>query len=138
MVLQKVHWRKMKKQLLEKLKDFDQLNVPGDQYLIWGSGPMAVREMRPARDVDILVSQEYWERLAQKYSVHGENKNLIRIGVFEIWKDCRDLTGKIEQMLKDRDVIDGYSFMKLCYTIEWKKLWNRQKDRDDILMIETF
>ena len=120
------------------MKDLDQLKLPGDQYLIWGSGPMAVREMRPARDVDILVSPKYWECLAQKYSVQGEKKNLIRIGVLEIWKDCRDLSFKIEEMLKDKDVIDGYSFMKLCYTIEWKKLWNRQKDREDILRIENF
>lgn len=43
-------------QLLEKLK---RLNLPSEQYAIFGSGPMAVRDLKEANDIDLIVTQNY-------------------------------------------------------------------------------
>jgi hypothetical protein len=128
----------MKTQFLEKLKEIDQLRLPREHYLIWGSGPLAVREIRPANDVDLLVSKELWDELTKKFPTQLGRQNVIRIGGLEIWSDCLNLTDKIDEMLRNSDLIEGYPFMKLCYTIQWKEVYNRKKDCDDILMIKNF
>jgi hypothetical protein len=136
--MQKSEEKGIKQQFLEKLKELDALQLPREHYLIWGSGPLAIREIRLARDIDIVVSQELWKSLTQKYAVQGEKKNLIRVGCLEIWNDCLNLTDKIDEMLQAREVIEGYPFMNLRYTIEWKKFWNHEKDKVDLPLIERY
>lgn len=47
-----------------------------------------------------------------------------------------NLTDKIDQMIMDKDLIEEYPFMKMKYTIEWKKFLNRKKDIKDLLILE--
>lgn len=49
----------IKNQFLEKLKELKKLNLPEDQYIIWGSGVLAIRGIRDASDIDIIVSKDY-------------------------------------------------------------------------------
>ena len=63
---------------------------------------------------------------------------MIKIGNIEIWNDCMNLTDKIDVMIQDKDIIEGYPFMKIKYTIAWKKFLSRQKDIEDILILEKF
>ena len=107
-----------------------------DQYIIWGSGVFAIRGLRKANDIDIIVNKECWNKLIKKYPPHGEKVNLIKMNDIEIWNDCMNLTEQIDQMIKDKDVIEGYPFMKLKYTIVWKKFLNREKDQKDIALLE--
>lgn len=126
----------IKNQFLEQLEELKTLNLPEDQYIIWGSGVLAIRGIREASDVDIIVSKNCWNNLIKKYPVQGSKLNLLKIGNIEIWKDCMNLTDKVDQMIIDKDIIEGYPFMKLEYTIEWKTFLNREKDKKDILLLE--
>ncbi len=88
--------------------------------------------MRKANDIDIIVSKNCWNQLLKKHTPLGKKKNIIRIGNIEIWNDCMNLTDKIDQMISDKDIIEGYPFMKIKYTIEWNQFLNREKDIRDI------
>lgn len=121
---------------IEKLEILNALNLPKDQYLIWGSGPLAVRNIRDSHDIDIVVLKNLWKTLTKKYPPQKEKKNLIKIKNIEIWSDC--LLSNIDELFANRDLIDGYPFMSLHDTIKWKKFLSREKDTDDIVLIEKF
>lgn len=128
----------IKENFLKKLQVLKELNLPDDQYVIWGSGPLAIREIREARDVDLVVNKKLWNELSLKYVVQGVEKNLIKIDNIEIWKDLLNLTDVIDDVISAREIIEGFPFMNLSYTLIWKKFWSSKKDPGDILLIEKF
>lgn len=126
----------IRKDYLEKLEKLQNLELPEGQHLIWGSGPLAIRGLREGRDVDLLVTASYWEKLAQEYPVQGEKKNLISLGDVEVWSECMNLTPLIDEMIKNCDWVEGFPFMKLSYVVQWKRHLGREKDLRDIALIE--
>ena len=108
---------------------------PLGSYIIAGSGPMAIRNIRDAADIDILVNKSLWKALQAQYEATGSTKNRIAIGKVEIWKDWMNLTGKIDEMIENCEMIEGFPFMKLCYVIDWKQYLGRPKDLVDIRLI---
>ena len=128
----------IKAKFLEKLKPLKELNLPSHHYLIWGSGPLAIRGLRMARDIDLIVTKSLWNELTKKYVPEGPKENKIKIRYIEIWKDLLNLTDRIDDIIADRDMLDGFPFMKLSYTLEWKKYWNSKKDPADIVLIEKY
>ena len=113
-------------------------NLPLGSYVIAGSGPMAVRGIRDAVDIDILVNESLWNSLVQRYKVIGANKNEIVIGRVEIWKDWMNLTAKIDEMIENCEMIEGFPFMKLSYVIDWKLYLGRPKDIADIALLKDY
>lgn len=126
----------MKEQFLKKLKELDKLKFNKTSYAITGSGPLAVRGIRQANDIDVLVAPSLWVKLLQKYNSY-DGKH-IRIGNIEIWSDFINLTPILLEIIKGAEIIEGYPFVSLEHTISWKKYLNRKKDQDDIKLIEEF
>lgn len=50
----------MSNNLFEKFKA---LNLPLGEYAIFGSGPMAIRELRESADIDLVVTEKFFEEL---------------------------------------------------------------------------
>jgi hypothetical protein len=136
--------------LLEELKE---LNLPTDQFAVFGSGPMAIRGIRKAGDLDLIVTQKLWDSLlAQGYPVTREMwkttdvegrvrdypRELISVGNIEIWRKWSFLSDSADELIKDAEIFDDIRFVKLEKVIEWKKAFNRQKDKDDVKMIEDY
>ncbi len=113
-------------------------NWPPDSYIIAGSGPMAMRGIREAVDIDILVNTSLWSVLEQQYEAIGATKNEIVIGRLEIWKDWMNLTEKIDEMIENREMMEGFPFMRLSYVIDWKQYLGRPKDIVDIGLIKDY
>ena len=128
----------MKNIFRDNLYQIDQLKLPLKKYAIWGSGPLAIRNLRKAHDIDIVVKRDLWEELSNKYWVEGPKHNVIRIGDMEIWNDCLNLSNKLEEIINSAEIIEGYPFMKLSYVVEWKKYYNRDKDLHDIELIKQY
>lgn len=124
--------------MINLFDEVKKLNLLEGKFAIFGSGPLAVREIREARDVDIIAKKDLWEQLAEKYPVSGEKKNLIKIENIEVWKDWTNLSDKIYEMIDTSDIIDSLPFVKLRYLIEWKKVMNREKDVCDLKLIEEY
>lgn len=110
-------------------------NWPLGSYIIAGSGPMVMCNMREAVDIDILVNASLWNSLVKQYEATGTTKNRIYIGRIEIWKDWMNLTDKIDEMIENCEMIEGFPFMKLSYVIDWKQHLGRPKDLTDIALI---
>jgi len=125
-----------KQQFLEQLKNLNKFDLPKNQYLIWGSGPLAIRNIRQSNDIDLIVSKHLWDQLIDIYPV--ASKQMIRIGNIEIWNNCLNLTDKIDAMISNPDIFEGFPFMTLTDTIEWKRFMNREKDLKDIDLIEEY
>lgn len=128
--------------LLQKLKA---LNLPNDQYVIIGSGPLAVRNLREAQDLDILTSDSLWNELSQKYPVIPQKPpdiekiqigNIEFVGQGSTYKDSSIAT--LEEILNTADFINGFPYLNLNLLKKFKLKMAREKDLKDIKLIDQF
>lgn len=131
------------KKLFQMVKDF---KFPPSEYAIMGGGPLGIRGLRRASDIDMMVSEKLWEELKEKYTPFIEKgTEKIRINDdFEIfWKDSFK---KVEQprdpssfeQIDTADTIDSLSFVNLEIVLYYKKKYTREKDIKDIELIENY
>jgi len=59
------------------LAELDKLNLPDDQYAITSSGPLAIRGIREANDLDIIVTPKVWTELSKKYTNKKATERLL-------------------------------------------------------------
>ncbi len=123
---------------LKYLSELKKLNLLTERYAIFGSGPLAIRNLRKNKDIDLAVSKDLWFKLVKKYP-QGVNDPKIKIQLSKNISayDINCLVFKID-LKKDVEFIKGLPFITLQKTLEWKKLKNREKDQDDIKLIENY
>lgn len=120
-------------------QELKKLNLPQGQYAIFGSGPLAIRNIRDSHDIDIIVIKELREVLIEKYKNRvQEDPYSIKIGNIEIFYDWMSLTDKVPEMINTAEIIDELPFVQLKFVIEWKKLMGRDKDKKDIELIKKY
>ena len=118
------------------LKKFDELGLSNEEYVILGSGVLAVRNIRDVQDLDILVLPKTYEKLAEKYSQYQENDSLVFQGM--------DISYKLKWEFSEADffqnseIIDDHRFLSLEKLLEFKQLLWRQKDEEDIILIQKY
>lgn len=127
----------------KQLEELKKLNLPKEKFAVFGSGPMAIRNLRESRDIDIIVTQEVWNKLAEKYPISSKERaeggimKKIQVDEIEIYGDWPPFES-VEKLIKEADIINGFRFVKLGKVLLWKKYLNREKDRQDILLIEEY
>ena len=122
------------------LKELDALNFPAEKYAITSSGPLAVRGIRPARDIDLVVMDDLWLELGQKYPIKKmEYCDSISIGSIEVLGNFRgeNLYSPKEQIAK-ADLIDGRRYVNLEMIVAFKKALGRDKDKHDLELINDY
>ncbi len=119
------------------LDEFRKLNLPDGEYAIFGSTPLAIRGIREARDLDVVVKDNLYDKLKEMYPQNFK-KDRITIGKIEIFSidSCKSKLGDLTGAIKRADKIQGLRFLNLKDTIEWKKKLNRPKDLKDIELIK--
>ena len=120
------------------LDELEKLNLPRDKFAIFGSGPLAVRGIRETNDLDIIVKPDLWEELKKKYPVTSEEKGLMVIGNIEIYSKWGGWFSDLAQLIEEADIIQGLRFVKLERVLEWKKKFNREKDKIDVDLIYEY
>ena len=122
-------------QLLRKLKSF---NLPRDQFAIMSSGVLAVRGLREARDIDIIVSKKLWARLSREYPVRKNSKGyLIFLGEYveavggRLDNQEEDFV-QMEEQINKADIIGGIRDVKLEDVRKIKKKLRRKKKLNEI------
>ena len=118
------------------IEELKKLNLPQDKFAVFGSGPLAIRKIRESEDVDIIVKPELWEKLIKKYPL--EKENLIKIGKIEVYKDWLNLSDRIDEMIDNAEIIEGFPYVRLKYLLDWKRWMGREKDIKDIKLIEDY
>jgi len=98
---------------MKYLKELSSLNLPAGKFAIFGSGPMAIRGIRESEDLDIIVKQDVWDSLAEKYpaSLHS-NPACLKIGNIEVYKDWLELSDKINEMIDTAETIANFPFVQ--------------------------
>lgn len=132
----------------EKFSILRSFNLPIDQYLITGSGPMGIRNLKAMGDLDIIVSEELWNQLASKYGVTDQNgvkKITFPGGVIEAFyqgsfyaKPFDNKVPTFASRIAHAEIIEGLPFDTLETILYYKKKEGREKDLRDIELIETW
>ena len=123
-------------QFNKQLSELKKLNLPVSEYAIFGSGPIAIQGIRDSRDMDIIVKENLWSKLIKKYPVLNTYKEIIKIGNIEIYKDWKPWFSNVNELIDHADIINNIRFVKLKYVLDWKKAFGREKDKEDIQLIE--
>lgn len=123
-----------------------ELNFPIGHYVVVGSGILAAKGIRETNDLDIVVSQELFEKCKTagwevlpwtKESIPG--KEWLKRGDVEVYVQLSRKTGSIsaKELLENAEVIDGIPFISLEDLVDFKREYGRPKDFEDIKLIEA-
>jgi hypothetical protein len=129
-----------RKEILEKIKT---LNFPLGQYVVIGSGLLAILKIRPAKDIDISVLPELYEKLYKSEKWQKEKrwdkvflkKDNIEINPQLSWSDYKTST---EEAIKSATIIDNIPFLNLGELKKFKEALGRDKDKEDIKLIDDY
>lgn len=116
--------------LMDELK---KLNLPSDEFSVFGSGPMAIRGLKEPGDMDIIVTENLWNKLKQKYElVKKPNYEYLTVNGIDFFHDWTHPGYDLNKLINDSDIIQRVRFVKLEAVLEWKLKRNLEKDKKDI------
>lgn len=123
------------------VKEIKKLGFPKGSYVVFGSGPLTVRGIRKTSDIDLVVTKDLYEKLKNKgWKEHifpSGKKVVIRknVEIAPNW-DYGNYNPSLEELLETADYFEGIPFVNLKEVIKWKKAFRREKDLEDIKLIE--
>lgn len=118
----------------EKIKD---LGLRNASFAVFGSGPMAVRGIREASDIDLIVKKDLWDSLVASGKVQVLSDKLL-CGNIEVFNSWKNLDASVDELIDSADIFNGIRYVKLKYVLEWKSNLGREKDLNDIKLINHF
>jgi hypothetical protein len=129
----------------ELMNKVHELGLPLGHYVVFGSGLLAVFNLRAVNDIDIFVTEAIFEALNQSglYKSCSDRRGvrLVRDAV-EVWSAWGPGEWDIEELIKQAVIIDGIPFVGLQTVLQWKKqrieLTDNFKDKEDVPMIESY
>ena len=128
-----------KEEIVAKVKTLD---LPKNSYVVFGSCPLAIAGLREAKDIDLLVSEEVFDKLKkdgwQELQKSPNDKPLVH-DIFEAHSNWNFSSYKpsLEQLLTTATVIDEIPFASLEEVRIWKTASGRPKDIVDVALINT-
>ena len=120
------------------------LNLPEGHYMITGSAILEILGIRKAKDIDILVSPELFVELESKRGWVRNIKYPTTIDNLEHTAGAKQSLDFMKENYSLRDVlakatiIDKIPFMGLEMLLNAKKQLGREKDLNDIKLIEYY
>ena len=120
-----------------------ELSLPLDQYVVFGSGPLAAHGIRPTQDVDLFVTTTLYEQLKlagwdEKELAEPPGGLGLVHGIYEAndsWH-YSEYDPTPEEVIAACDIIYGVPFAPLAEVLKWKRAFGRPKDLVDIELIE--
>ena len=132
------------KDMIKYLEELKLLNLPKGKFSIFGSGPLSVRGLRENEDLDILVTYDLWNKLAEQYPIttKKDRPDSIYIGHIQIlkvdYKDWRPYIIDAIRLITDAEIIENFPFVKLEYLLGCKRLMDGEKHVKDIKLIQEY
>jgi hypothetical protein len=127
-------------------KDFFQevreLGLPPGSYALFGSAQLCVRDLRQCHDMDVIVTEAVWQACLREpgwtASVAPSGSPSLKKNDIELVNSWRPGTWDIEKLIADAEMIEGLPFVKMEDVLRWKKMNGREKDAQDVEMIERY
>ena len=123
------------------------LNLPLDQIIVIGSGILDQLGIRPASDIDLAASPDLMKKLSEKsgdwIKKFDDNQRFYFIkddGSAEVW-DGWEFDGQAVsygELLSQSVEYDGVRFVNLEFLSQWKKWRSREKDVQDVKLIDEW
>lgn len=129
----------------DHIESLKALNLPFSDFVVVGSGALAVRGIREAKDLDVIATDSLWADLIKKYPVVLQN-GIERIQFendIEILNPNQSLFGNSEvvpvgEIFTEADIFDGIKFINLEHLKKIKLKLGREKDYQDIELIKEY
>lgn len=136
--------------IFERVRD---LNLPFGEYVVVGSGVLEALGIRSANDVDVVVSEKFFQELVGQGAVicrcekcealwrAGGQKKTIKLEGVDIlseysWDD--EYRADTLKLIEDALVIQGIPFVQPRELLRWKRAVGREKDQQDIVLLERY
>lgn len=129
-------------------EELQKIGLHQDNSVVIGSGILKALNIRESHDIDVTVSEYYYERLSsytrfKKAENHG--REVLVDDLFEVgtsW-EVLDKIWKVNDLLDQSVIIDGVRYITLEFLLAVKRSWLsdydvRQKDIDDVKLIEGY
>jgi uncharacterized protein (TIGR00730 family) len=118
------------------------LGLPAGQYVVCGSAAMAVRGLRAAGDIDLLVLPGLYAQLErsgwhERRFPGSDRPRALHHGPFDAattWS-VGAFRPDPARLIADAEVIDGIAFVPLATVAAWKRACGRPKDLADLDLI---
>lgn len=124
-------------------KTIKELNLPNGEYVVVGSGIMGALGIREINDVDLCVSSKILQTFKEKdgwRSYKKWNKTFLEnkgknIDMFSqlAWEGYQTTR---EKAIETAEHINGVPFLNIEETIKFKEALGREKDMEDIKLLE--
>ena len=123
------------------------LNLPLDQIIVIGSGILDQLGIRPASDIDLAASSDLMKKLSEEsgdwLKKFDDNQRFYFVkddGSAEVWDGWEfDRQAVSYDDLLDYAVkYDGVRFVSLEFLSRWKKWRSREKDVQDVKLIDEW
>ena len=122
------------KELIAKTK---RVGLEQEQFAVFGSAVMAVRGMREAPNIDIIVTDKQWIELLK--TDKPDDEGFIRRGPVKISNWWFAPTKKpLPQLIKEAEMIDGLPFVQIENVLDYKIGLQSHKDIRDVEMINNY
>ena len=124
-----------------------ELNLPLGQYVILGGGALAGRRIRETKDLDVLVTQDLFEKLSKTYPLDSEyehkwKRKRLKLNNVEIYPDLylenANLFFDVEEVIKNAEIVEGLPLQPIDNLIKCKLDSGREKDLYDVELIKQF
>jgi len=126
----------------EFFQEVRESGLPSGGYALFGSAQLCVRGLRSCHDMDIIVTQPVWEAcLADGRwvgSVAPSGSPSLKKGNLELVRTWMPGEWDVDRLIAEAETIEGLPFVKLDQVLAWKRISGREKDRDDVELIEQF
>lgn len=114
------------------------LNIPKDDFVIYGSAPMVLRGLKEKNnDLDVLVKDSLWENLSVKYP-NNINGDYIDIEGVSFTHTGMNFLGETEDIINNSEIIDGYHILSLAETKKWKEKVGGERHLNDARIIDDY
>ncbi|QJU08146.1 hypothetical protein FBF28_01005 [Candidatus Saccharibacteria bacterium oral taxon 488] len=133
----------MNQTFAERVKE---LGLPLDQIIIIGSGILDQLGIRQSTDIDVAVDRATLEKIAgdsdwaEKLDTNQRRYLVKYDGSVEIW-DGWEIDGRIveyDELLDYAVEYDGVKFVNLDFLRRWKNWRGREKDIQDVRLIDEW
>ncbi len=115
-----------------------ELNIPKEDFVIYGSAPMVLRGLKEKNnDLDVLVRDSLWDKLSVKYP-NNVNGDYIDINGVSFTHTDKNFLGDIDEVIKNSDIIDGYHILSILETKRWKEKVGGERHLADVKKIDEY
>lgn len=130
----------------KQFENLKKLNLPTDQFVVVSSGALSIRGIRDSKDIDIIVTETLWDDMIKKHPTGINSFGIENIELendIEILHPVQSLFGNsqivpVQELFEKADVFDGIKFINLDHLKILKMELGRERDIEDINLINNY